>query len=202
MSDKVNLAVFVSGGGTNLQSIIDRCSDGFIPGEVKLVISNNKKAFGLERAHEAGIETYVFIRKDFPDSAAAGNYLLKLMEKYSVDLIALAGYLKKIPPLVIKKYHGRIVNIHPGLLPKYGGKGMYGLNVHRAVIEARDKETGVTIHEVDEIYDNGPVVAEERVMVLHEDTPEELAARVLKVEHRFYPQVLKKLSEKIIKERQ
>jgi len=202
MSNKVGLAVFISGGGTNLQSIIDCCADGSIPAEVRLVVSNKSNAFGLERAKKAGINTFVFVRKQFPDEKTADNHLLAMMEKHKVELIALAGYLKMIPPALLERYHGRIVNIHPGLLPQYGGKGMYGLNVHRAVIEAREKETGVTIHQVDEIYDHGKVLAEERVPVFPEDTPEELAVRVLKVEHRLYPQVLKEISEKIIKERQ
>lgn len=202
MADKVNLAVFVSGGGSNLQSIIDNCANGNIPGEVVLVVSRSEKAYGLVRAEKAGIESVVFRRKKFPDGQSAGRFLVDLLDSHQVDIIALAGYLKMLPPAVVKKFRNRIYNIHPALLPKYGGKGMFGLNVHRAVIEAGDSESGVTIHRVDEIYDHGDIVAQEKVVVLPEDTPEDLAARVLKVEHLFYPKVLKDISEKMLKERQ
>lgn len=201
MTDKIHLAVFVSGSGSNLQSIIDNCRSGFIPGEVVLVISNKKKAYGLVRAEEAGIPGIVHRRKDFPDGEAADKHLLELLEKHNVDLIALAGYLKMTPPMVIERYRNRIVNIHNALLPKFGGKGMYGIRVHRAVIEAGEKESGATIHYADEIYDHGQIVAQERVPVRKDDTPEDLAARVLEVEHKLYPRALKELAEKIIKEK-
>jgi formyltetrahydrofolate-dependent phosphoribosylglycinamide formyltransferase len=201
MNKQVRLAVFISGSGTNLQSIIDRCADGTIPAEVALVVSSDPEAYGLVRAEKAGIERAVYRRKDFPDGKAADNYLLALLDRHRIDIIALAGYLKMVAPAIISRYRGRVVNIHPGLLPKYGGKGMYGYFVHEAVIAAGDKETGVTIHIVDEIYDHGEVLACEKVPVMADDTPDELAERVLKVEHFLYPQVLKELSEKIAKEK-
>lgn len=201
MAEKVRLAVFISGSGTNLQSIIDNCANGFIPAEVALVVSNKTDAYGLVRADKAGIDGVVFSRKSFPDGAAADAFLLELLHKYRIDLIALAGYLKMIPPAVIQAYRHRIVNIHPALLPKYGGKGMYGGRVHRAVLEAGDTESGASIHYVDEIYDHGKVIAQEKVPVRPGDTPEDLAARVLRVEHRLYSRVLKELSEKIMEER-
>lgn len=202
MADNIRLAVFVSGGGTNLQSIIDNCASGYIPGEVVLVVSNKKKAYGLERAAKAGIESIVYVRKKFPDGKAADEFLLSELQKRRIDIIALAGYLKMLPPKVIETYRGRILNIHPALLPKFGGKGMYGSKVHRAVIEAKESESGVTIHEVDEIYDHGKIIAQEKVPVFPEDTPDELAARVLKVEHTLYPEVIKALAEKLLKERE
>jgi phosphoribosylglycinamide formyltransferase 1 len=201
MSSRVRLAVFISGSGTNLQSIIDRCADGTIPAEVALVVSSSPEAYGLVRAEKAGIETAVYRRKDFPDGQAADDHLLGLLENNRIDVIALAGYLKMVAPAVISRYRGRVVNIHPGLLPKYGGKGMYGHFVHEAVIKAGEKETGVTVHVVDEVYDHGAVLACEKVPVFPEDTPDELAGRVLKVEHTLYPRVLKELSEKIAKEK-
>jgi formyltetrahydrofolate-dependent phosphoribosylglycinamide formyltransferase len=201
MAEKIHLAVFISGGGSNLQSIIDCCHEGEIPAEVSLVVSNKEDAYGLVRAKQAGIDRLVFYRNKFPDSDSAGKYLLSKLQDYNIDMIALAGYLRKLPPTVVRNYRELIVNIHPALLPKYGGKGMYGLNVHRAVIEAKEKESGVSIHYVDEIYDHGEVIAQDKVPVLPEDTPEELAARVLKLEHSFYPKVLKELSEKMLKER-
>lgn len=201
MNNRVRLAVFISGSGSNLQSIIDRCADGTIPAEVALVVSSSPEAYGLVRAEQAGIERAVYRRKDFPDGQAADEYLLGLLETHRIDIIALAGYLKMVAPAVISRYRGKIVNIHPGLLPTYGGKGMYGHFVHEAVIKAREKETGVTVHIVDEVYDHGDILACEKVPVFPEDTPDELAARVLKVEHALYPRVLKELSEKIAKEK-
>ncbi|MDD4051072.1 MAG: phosphoribosylglycinamide formyltransferase [candidate division Zixibacteria bacterium] len=201
MNKQVRLAVFISGSGTNLQSIIDRCADGTIPAEVALVVSSDPEAYGLVRAEKVGIEGAVYRRKDFPDGRAADDYLLDLLDRHQIDIIALAGYLKMVAPAIISRYRGRVVNIHPGILPKYGGKGMYGHFVHEAVVKAKEKETGVTIHIVDEIYDHGTVLACEKVPVFPEDTPDELAQRVLKVEHALYPRVLKELSEEIAKEK-
>lgn len=201
MAVKAHLAVFISGSGTNLQSIMDRCADGTIPGKVVLVLSNKPNAYGLVRAQEAGIDAVVHNRKKFPDGETADKRLLELMNQYEVDLIALAGYLKMIPPAVVRKFHNRILNIHPALLPKYGGKGMYGHHVHEAVLASGDRESGVTIHLVDEIYDHGKIVAQEKVPVLPNDTPDDLAARVLAVEHRLYPRVLKEMCEEIVKEK-
>lgn len=200
MIEKVRLAVFVSGGGSNLQSIMDNCKAGNIDAEVVLVISNKKKAYGLIRAAEAGIDTAIYKHKKFANGKEADDFLLNLLDEYRIDIIALAGYLKMIAPPVIDKYRGRIVNIHPGPLPKYGGKGMFGMRVHKAVIMAGEKETAVTIHLVDEIYDHGQVIAEKKVPVFPEDIPDELAARVLKVEHELYPQVIQSLVEKYRKE--
>lgn len=199
MEKKIKIAVFVSGSGTNLQSIIDRCADGTIPAKVELVISSRAEAYGLVRAEKAGIERVVYRRKDFPDDNAADIFLLNALEKHQIDLIALAGYLKMVSPSVIKKYRHRIVNIHPGLLPKYGGQGMYGEHVHEAVIASGDKESGVTIHFVDEIYDHGLILAQEKVPVMIGDTPETLAERVLRVEHALYPKVLRGIAEDILK---
>jgi len=201
MAEKIKLAVFVSGSGSNLQSIMDNCESGFIPGEVVLVVSNTKKAYGLERARLAGIDAVVHRRKSFPDGKTADENLLELLTSHGVDIIALAGYLKLLPPIVVSHYRNCIFNIHPALLPKFGGKGMYGMNVHRAVVEARETESGATIHMVDEIYDNGPIVDQEKVPVFPEDTPEEVAARVLKVEHMLYSRALKKIAEQMIKEK-
>lgn len=201
MSAKVRLAVFISGGGTNLQSIIDAGRDGKFPAQVVLVVSSRDDAYGLTRAKNAGIDTAVYSRKRFSDGQVADDWLLALLDKYEIQMIALAGYLKMISPAMIRKYRGKIVNIHPGLLPKYGGKGMYGQHVHEAVIAAGEKETGVTIHQVDEIYDHGLVVAERRVPVLPGETAEELAARVLRVEHELYPLVLRELAERLLKEK-
>ncbi len=202
MAEKIRLAVFISGSGTNLQSIIDNCASGYIPAEVVLVVSNKEDAYGLVRAEKAGIDHHIFIRNNFPDSDSAGQHLLDILNEHKVDMIALAGYLRKLPPVTIRAYRNRIVNIHPALLPKFGGKGMYGIRVHEAVIEAGEKESGASVHMVDEIYDHGEVVAQSRVPVKAGDTPEDLAARVLTVEHELYSRALKELAEKLLKEKQ
>jgi phosphoribosylglycinamide formyltransferase-1 len=202
MESKIRLAIFISGSGSNLQAIMDNCASGYIPAVVELVVSGRKDAYGVTRAQSAGIDTLVWRSKDFPDNTAADNHLLEALRSHHIDCIALAGYLKMIPPAIIAQYKGRVVNIHPGLLPKYGGKGMYGHFVHEAVVKNREKESGVTIHIVDEIYDHGRLLAEQRVPVFPEDTPDELASRILKVEHTLYPKVLKEFAEQIIKEKE
>jgi phosphoribosylglycinamide formyltransferase 1 len=200
MKSELRIAVFISGSGSNLQSIIDNCASGNIPARVALVVSSRDDAYGLTRAKNAGIDTAIYRRKEFADSSAADDFLVTLLDKYDIDLISLAGYLKMVPAAVIRKFPGRIINIHPGLLPKYGGKGMYGHFVHEAVIRNKEKETGVTIHIVDEIYDHGQVLAVQKVPVFPEDMPDELASRVLKVEHALYPKILKDVVERLIKE--
>ena len=190
---KARVAVFISGGGSNLQSLIDASKSGILDAEIAWVVSGRRDAFGLERAAKAGIESFVFkmIRYDTPQEAGA-DLFGKLKER-KIDYIALAGYLNLLPSAVVTAYRNRIVNIHPALLPKYGGKGMYGHHVHEAVIAAGDAESGVSFHIVDEVYDNGPVIAQSRVPVQPGDTPETLAARVLELEHKLYPRVLNKL---------
>ncbi len=193
MSARAKIAVFISGGGSNLQSLIDASKSGRLSGEIVLVISNKLKAYGLERARNAGIDTFVFRIKDYPGEGEAVSDLMAMLEEYQVEYIALAGYLKLLPVPVVKKYSGKITNIHPALLPKYGGKGMYGHFVHEAVLAAGDKESGPTVHLVDEIYDNGKILLQRKVPVEPDDTPDSLAARVLKVEHQIYPEALDNL---------
>jgi len=192
---KLNLAVFVSGGGTNLQSIIDAVGAGKLDADIKLVLSNKSDAYGLTRARNAGIPTAVISSKDFPDRDAFIERFLGILDEHNVDFIALAGYLRKIPLEIIDRYRSRIVNIHPGPLPDFGGKGMYGIRVHEAVLEAGLNETCVTIHYVTEGYDEGAVIATRAVPVLPDDTPEILQKRVLKVEHELYPEVLQRFTE-------
>jgi len=193
MDSKARIAVFISGGGTNLQSLIDTSQQGRLSGDIVLVVSSKSNAYGLERAKNAGIDTFVYKLKNYAGSEEAEKDLLEMLEEYGVEFIALAGYLKLIPVSVIKKYRDRITNIHPALLPKYGGKGMYGRHVHEAVLASGDKESGATVHLVDEIYDNGRILVQEKVPVLPGDDPDKLAARVLKIEHKIYPLALEKL---------
>lgn len=191
--NKARIAVFLSGGGTNLQSLIDATADGRLDAEIVLVVSNMRKAYGLTRAADASIATIVFKEKKFASPDEAGEDLLANLRERDIEYIALSGYLRLLPAVVVAAFRGRIVNIHPALLPKYGGKGMYGHHVHEAVLAAGDLESGVTIHLADEIYDNGRILEQTKVSVKPGDTVETLAARVLIEEHKLYPRVLQKL---------
>lgn len=182
----VRIAILASGGGTNLQAIIDYNMErgALASGEIVLVASNRANAGALERAERAGIFSTTF------DASDDGSSLLSLLRAHHVGLVVLAGYLKKLPASVITEFHRRIINIHPGLLPDFGGPGMYGSRVHAAVLASGARTTGVTAHFVDDEYDHGPRIAEWRISVLETDTPESLAARVLEVEHLVFPRVV------------
>lgn len=194
MPTPLRIAVFASHGGSNLQSLIDACAGGRIGGRLVLVVSNNRRAFALERAKNAGIETLVISDRHFDTAGEYGRTLLEQLQSRGVELICLAGYMKMIPHELFAAYRNKIINVHPALLPKFGGQGMYGIHVHEAVIEARETESGATIHIVDEDYDHGRVIAQQRVAVLPGDTPETLQARVLKVEHQLYPETVAKIA--------
>ena len=181
----MNIAVFASHGGSDLQAIIDGCKSEKINSQVKLVISNNSNSMALQRSKNEGILGYHISQKVVPDNGELDKKILSILDENEIDIIFLAGYLKMLGTSVLQKYSNRIFNIHPALLPKYGGKGMYGMNIHKAVIEAREKISGVTIHRVNEKYDSGEIVAQAEVPVMPNDTPEELAARVLEREHSF-----------------
>jgi len=191
--NKARLAVFISGGGTGLQAIIDASKRGDLSADVVWVVSSTGKAFGLERAKNIGIETFVFLGSKYMNQREATADLLAKLRERKIDYIALAGYLKLLAPEIIRAYPKRIVNIHPGLLPKYGGPGMYGHFVHEAVLAAGEKESGPSVHIVDEIYDHGRILEQVRVPVLPGDTPDTLAARVLIEEHKLYPRVIDNL---------
>jgi formyltetrahydrofolate-dependent phosphoribosylglycinamide formyltransferase len=198
MTGRIKVAVFISGSGSNLQSLIDHCAGTDFPAEIVLVISSGKKAYGLERARKHSIPAVVIRKKDFGSEEAYACEMLAAVKERRVDAICLAGYLKLVPPSIIKHFRDRILNIHPALLPKHGGKGMYGIRVHQAVLEASETESGPTVHVVDEIYDHGAIYMQRKVPVLPDDTPETLQKRVLEVEHEIYPEALRKLAEKII----
>jgi phosphoribosylglycinamide formyltransferase 1 len=180
------LAVLASGRGSNLQAIIEHFENLAREriASVVLVASNRADSPALLRAATASIDIASF------DAGDDGSALLDLLRKFRVDLVVLAGYLKRIPPAVVQEYSGRIINIHPALLPAFGGEGMYGAHIHEAVIASGAEETGVTVHLVDNEYDRGPILAQWRVPVDKSDTPESLAARVLAVEHVVYPRVI------------
>ena len=182
----MNIAVFASGGGSNFQAIADACQDGTINGKVVLCVASRPTAGVIDRARAMDIPIHVL--EGSSEEWTAG--VLDALQDLSVDFIALAGFMRMVPVPLIRAYQGRIVNIHPALLPSFGGKGMYGMNVHRAVVMAGVPETGATVHLVDEDYDTGPIVAQEAVPVRPGDLPEEIAARVLAIEHRLYPAVI------------
>ena len=187
------IAVFISGGGTNLQALIDASNSGKLAAEISLVVSSNSKAFGLTRAENAKIPTFIFKEKSYGSREESSRAILAKLKEHGVEFIALAGYLKLISPEIISAYNGKIINLHPALLPKYGGKGMYGIKVHEAVIDAGDKESGISFHIVDEVYDRGRIVEQFRMPVLEDDTPESLQQRIQNKEHEQYPIVLSKL---------
>ena len=180
------VAVFASGSGSNLQAILDHfdAQGAGRRADVALVASDRASAHALDRARARGITAIAL------DAYQRGDGMLSLLESHRIDFIALAGYLRFIPLDVTRHWHGRIVNVHPSLLPSFGGKGMYGIHVHRAVIAAGVRVTGVTVHFVDEVYDQGPIIAQWPVPVLPADTPESLAERVLAVEHTLYAAAL------------
>ncbi len=176
-----NIAVLVSGGGTNLQSIIDAVEAGRINGQIKLVISNKEGAYGLERAKNHNIRA-VFEKDE--------QAIIDIMKESQIDLVVLAGFLKILSPNFTKAFENRIINIHPSLIPSFCGKGYYGLRVHEAAVEYGVKVSGATVHFVDENADTGPIIRQETVEVLPEDSPEDLQQRVLKIEHRILSQVV------------
>lgn len=196
---KIHIAIFASHTGTNMQAIIDACRRGDLNGEVCAVISNNSNSKALEKARIAGVPEYYLSNKTYPEEDELDEAICKVLTESGADLVALAGYMKKLGPKVLKQYKGRILNIHPSLLPKYGGKGMYGIHVHRAVIDAGEKTTGVTIHLVEEEYDTGKIIRQCEIEVLEGDTIDTLSKRVLEKENSFYVETLKLISEGTIK---
>lgn len=180
------VAVLASGGGTNLQAILDHFAalGSRSPGTIAVVISDREAAGALVRAQNAGVAA---------EHVAPPEALRGRLEAHNIGVIALAGYLRLVPHDVTRAWSGRIVNVHPALLPAFGGAGMYGRRVHEAVLKAGARVTGVTVHFVDEVYDRGPIIAQWPVPVRSDDTPESLAARVLKAEHAVYPAVVEGL---------
>jgi phosphoribosylglycinamide formyltransferase-1 len=176
----MHVAVAVSGRGSNLEALL-RALGPDAPARVVLVLSDRADAPALERAAARGIATVTL-----GDHADGGEWLAAL-ERHRVDLLVLAGYLKLVPAQVVARYRGRIINVHPALLPAFGGKGMYGRRVHEAVLASGARQSGATVHLVDEVYDRGPILGQARVPVLPGDDPDTLAARVLEVEHRLLP---------------
>ena len=191
MTEQLRLGFLASHRGSNMQAIVDACRSGRLAAVPAVVVSNNPGSGALERARAEGIPAYCINGKSHPgqdDQAIAAA-----LSQHGVNLVILAGYMRQVGPRLLETFRGRIINIHPALLPDFGGKGMYGMFVHQAVIAAGVRETGVTIHVVDEHYDTGPILAQLPIPVEPGDTPETLAARVLAHEHEFYVRTLQRI---------
>ncbi len=189
-----NIVVFASGTGTNFQAIIDAIERGeIVDTRICGLIAGKPGIQAIERAHRNSIPVHIIEKSQHPDSEDFSNRLLETLEYLEPDLIVLAGYLQKIPPKIIEVYEGRIINIHPSLLPKYGGEGFYGHHVHKAVLDNDEAMTGCTVHYVTEEYDQGAILQQRQVPVHPDDTPESLSKRVSREEHKVLPQVIENL---------
>lgn len=182
-----NIAIFASGSGTNAEAIMTYFEINVTNGRVALLLSNRMDAYALTRAQNHCVPTATFTKDTLYNNPSA---VLEILEQHNVDFVVLAGFMLLVPAQIIRAYEGRIVNIHPALLPAYGGKGMYGDNVHRAVIEAGEPQSGITIHKVDEHYDRGGILFQTTVDINGDDTPDTLAAKIHILEHKYYPQII------------
>ena len=189
--DGHKIAILVSGTGTNAINIIEYFEKNSVA-DVALVVSNKTDALAVEKAQNKGVKTIVFNNESFKKNSIVLNYL----ESESIDFIVLAGFLMKVPNDIIHAYPNKIVNLHPSLLPKYGGKGMYGNHVHRAVIEAQESESGISVHFVNEEYDEGAIIFQAKVSVEKKDSVEVLAQKIRQLEHRFFPKIVEQVISK------
>ena len=199
----INISVMVSGGGSNLQALIDGVKDGRIKGaKIVLVVSSKEGAYALERAEREGIKTVVISKKDYPDEDEKADAILAALEEAGTDLIVTAGYMSIVDKRICSAYKGRIINIHPALLPKHGGMGYYGIRVHQAVLDAGEKETGATVHYIDEEgVDSGEIILQKSLRILDDDTPETLQKRVLEeIEHPCIVEATNIVVERLINE--
>ena len=185
---KKNIAIFASGSGSNTENIIRyfRKSEAI---QVSLVLSNRSDAYVLERAHRLGVPCNVFPKEDW----MAGDEILAVLQEYHIDFVVLAGFLVRVPDLLLHAYPNKIINIHPALLPKFGGKGMYGDRVHEAVVAAGEKESGITIHYINERYDEGNIFFQAACPVLPTDSPEDVAKKVHALEYEHFPRVIERV---------
>ena len=188
------IAVFVSGGGSNFQAVLDKINAGEIAGRVVLVISDNTAAYALERARQAGIETFSYEKRQYTKPELEQK-LCNLLDEHSVDFCVLAGYLSILGASVVRKYQNKRINVHPSLIPAFCGMGFYGKRVHQGVLDYGAKVSGATVHFVDEGADTGPIILQDSVKVLEEDDAQSLAARVLTVEHKLLPEAVKLMCE-------
>lgn len=192
--NKKSVAIFASGTGTNAEAIIVRSLQSDASYRVEALLSNNSSCRAMSMAQLYFIDAFHISTVTHPYPPDYDQAILSVLEEYCIDFIALAGYMKKVPPAVIQKYRGRILNIHPALLPKFGGQGMYGMFVHEAVIASKESETGITIHQVDEKYDHGETVFQATVQVTEHDSAESVSAKVRSLELQHYPEIIQKFA--------
>ena len=190
----MNLGFLASHRGSNMQALVDAAKDGRLHATPCVVISNNSDAEALARARREGLAAHHLSGKTHPDPERLDEAIRDTLASHDIELVILAGYLKKLGAKTLARYRNRVINVHPALLPRYGGAGMYGDRVHEAVLAAGDQETGVTVHVVDEEYDHGPILAQCRVPVLERDTIASLSQRVLEREHRFLVDVVEQIA--------
>jgi phosphoribosylglycinamide formyltransferase-1 len=195
MPERLRLGVLASGTGSNLQAIIDGCRDGAVPVRVVVVVSNVPEALALERARSCGIPAVAVDHRAFASASAFEAALREAVDAHGVDLVCLAGFMRILSAQFVAAYAGRLMNIHPALLPAFGGKGMYGERVHRAVLASGARTSGATVHFVTDVPDGGPIIAQAAVPVEAGDTPATLAARVSRAEHRLYPYAIRLFAE-------
>ncbi len=191
----ISLGILASHGGSNLQAIMDACEDGLLKANVAVVVSNNSRSLALQRARNSGVPAYHLSSKTHSDDGDLDLAIKDILKKYNVDLIILAGYMKKIGPSVLRTFRNRVINSHPALLPNYGGKGMYGDRVHKAVVKAKSAETGISIHLVDEDYDHGAIISQKIIAVDSSEGVEFVKKKVQKHEHRFWITTLNKIQK-------
>lgn len=194
-----NIAIFASGSGSDMQSVIDGVKDGRIDGKVKLIITNKNGIYAIERAKLENIPCKTFTLKQYGSHAVRDMAILKELKDNGIDLVVLAGYLSIVTPVIVNEYERRIINIHPSLIPRHCGVGYYGIKVHESVIASGDKVSGATVHFVDSDADTGEIIEQVKVEVLSDDTPESLQKRVLEKEHILLPSVVAKLCREEIK---
>lgn len=191
----IRIGVLASGSGTNLQAILDACARSEVSGRVVVVVSNNPKAHALDRARHAGIPAVAMHHRAFPDRDTFDGKLAEILNSYEVDLVCMAGFMRILGPWFVNQFAGRIMNIHPALLPSFGGLGMYGDRVHKAVLDSGSKFSGCTVHFANEAPDGGPIILQAVVPVLDTDTVETLAARIAQEERKLYPQAVQLFAE-------
>ncbi len=191
----IRIAVLISGGGSNLQALIDEIARGNICGQIDIVISNRAEAYGLERASRHGIENKSMLARDYGTAKERDLALLALLKERKIDLVVLAGYLAILPDIIIEEFRNKIINIHPSLIPSFAGDGFYGERVHRAALERGVKLSGATVHFVDEVTDGGPIILQRAVNVDFHDDVESLQKKILNIEHEILPLAVRLFAE-------
>ncbi|CAN5627233.1 phosphoribosylglycinamide formyltransferase [soil metagenome] len=190
----MNICIFASGQGSNFKVIYSKTLNGYLRSSIKLLVSNNPTSGAVQFAKISGIDHLIYKSSENEINISTSD-LLDALDKNKIDFIVLAGYMKHIDPVIINKFKYRIINIHPALLPEFGGKGMYGANVHNAVLKSKANVSGITIHFVDEIYDNGPVILQKEIEISPDENTESLQRKISELEHLYYPEVLKLIEE-------